>query len=230
MNYGFAPATGDERPRLEPADEPDRYCIQLYHHVATQVDIRGMEALEVSSGRGGGASYIQRYLRPRATVGLDFSASAVRFCRRCHLVEGLSFQTGDAENLPFDGNVFDVVVNVEASHCYGSMDAFLSQIGRVLRPGGYFLYADFRSSNAIDSLSQELARAPLELVGERDITSNVLEALRLDSQRKQTLIEQRAGPVLRQAIEEFAAVEGSRMFRGFLTRERIYKSFVLRKR
>ena len=54
MNYGFAPSAGAPLP-LEPVDEIDRYCIQLYHHVASAVDLAGREVLEVGSGRGGGA-------------------------------------------------------------------------------------------------------------------------------------------------------------------------------
>ena len=72
MNYGCQ-ASGDVQLALEPADEPDRYCIQLYHRTVSDVELAGKEVLEVGSGRGGGASYIQRYLGPATTVGVDFS-------------------------------------------------------------------------------------------------------------------------------------------------------------
>ncbi len=228
MNYGFVPENGQKLP-LEPADEENRYCIQLYHYVATQVEIGGQDVLEVSSGRGGGASYIFRYLKPWSMTGIDFSPNAVEFCRRCHSAEGLSFQVGDAENLPFEGDSFDAVVNVEASHCYGSMSAFLGEVARVLRPGGHFLYTDFRSAEKMGNLDRELAGCPLELLQERDITENVLEALRRDSARKKALINRSAGPMLRHAIEEFAALEGTRLFRSLENRARIYKSYLLRK-
>ena len=54
---------------LEPADEPNRACIQLYHHVATQVDLRGKDVLEVSCGHGGGASWLTRTLHPASYTG-----------------------------------------------------------------------------------------------------------------------------------------------------------------
>jgi hypothetical protein len=55
MNYGYAPLEDppDMIP-LEPADATDRYCIQLYHHVASAIDLSGLEVLEIGSGRGGG--------------------------------------------------------------------------------------------------------------------------------------------------------------------------------
>ena len=40
---------------LAESEEPDRYFIQLYHRVATQVDLTGKRVLEVSCGHGGGA-------------------------------------------------------------------------------------------------------------------------------------------------------------------------------
>jgi hypothetical protein len=36
------------------------------------------------------------------------------------------------------------VINVEASHCYPDFPGFPGRGGRVLKPGGHFLYADFR--------------------------------------------------------------------------------------
>jgi len=75
MNYGF-----DENgffPDLKTEDKQERYPIQLYHHVASQTDLSGKVVLEVGSGRGGGASYVSRYLRPSSVLGVDISESAV---------------------------------------------------------------------------------------------------------------------------------------------------------
>jgi hypothetical protein len=55
--------------RLAETDEPDRHWIQLYHHVAGAVDLEKCTVLEVGSGRGGGASFIKRYLRPASVIG-----------------------------------------------------------------------------------------------------------------------------------------------------------------
>ena len=101
MNYGYA-AGRSRRAALELQgdDEPDRYAIQLYHRVAGAVELRGRDVLEVGSGRGGGASFVKRYHEPRQMTGVDFSARAIRYCRKQHHLEGLSFVHGDAEALP----------------------------------------------------------------------------------------------------------------------------------
>ena len=64
---------------------------------------------------------------------------------------------------------------------------------------------------------------------EQDITSNVLEALRHDSQRKVALIKKSVRKRLVGTFEEFAAVEGSEVFDGFRNRSVIYLRYVLQK-
>lgn len=149
MNYGYAFQEGDgPPPQLEPTDENDRYTIQLYHHLAAAVDLAGRYILEVASGRGGGAAYVMRYFRPRSYVGIDASAQAVAFASRKYRHLGVDFCQGYAERLPFGDGQFDAVLCVEASRCFGSVDRFLAEVRRVLRPGGHLLYCDIRPRRA----------------------------------------------------------------------------------
>ncbi len=230
MNYGFGPLNeGGPRLSLEPADEPNRSSIQLYHHVASAVPVEGLRVLEVGCGRGGGASYVKRYLRPKQLTGVDFSAKAVRFCQGNHHVEGLSFVQGDAESLPFADGSFDAVLNVESSHCYGSMPAFLRQVVRVLRPGGHFLFADLRMATDLDRLHEQLLASGLTVLHREDITPNVLTALRGDSERKLALIEQSVPKRLLSAFRQFAALEGSETYEAFRTGTMVYVRYVMGK-
>ena len=230
MNYGYA----DLHPNangiaLNDGEQANRFCIQLYHHVAGAVDLTGKDVLEVGSGRGGGASYIARHLKPRSMVGIDLSDKAVEFCNQHYSTDGLSFSQGDAENLPLADNTVDAVVNLESSHCYGSMERFLSEVYRVLRPGGYFLFSDHRDQDKIDLLHKQLAESGLKLERETDITPNVVKALELDNERKGKLIEQKCPKILRRRMEEFAAMKGTKTYRTFETGYSRYLSFVLQK-
>ena len=230
MNYGYAaldPNT-EELP-LEEADEPNRHFIQLYHHVVKVVNLKDSNVLEVSCGRGGGSYYIKRYLEPQIMVGLDYSKHAVSFCHKNYSVNGLSFVTGDAELLPFKDDSFDVVVNVEAAHCYGSMDAFLTQVKRVLRKGGYFLYADLYWKNIIGIPYEKLRHSGMSLIKETNITPNVFKALNLDNERKTELIQKIVHKRLLNTFQEFAGIKGSAIHKAFLTGRVTYLSFVLQK-
>jgi SAM-dependent methyltransferase len=235
MNYGFAPVTSAPGTPVEPAlvleahDEPDRLCIQLYDHCITGVDLAGVDVLEVGCGRGGGASYLSRSRRPRRTVGVDFSRRAVELCRRHRSGPDLSFRQGDALDLPFASSSFDVVVNVESSHCYSSMPRFLDEVRRVLRPGGSFCWADLRNLDALETLQAQFANSGLTLVRQDDITANVLAALRIDNERKTRLIDDLIARPLHRPFRAFAGIQGTLNFDKFEDGSLRYLSARLRK-
>lgn len=236
MNYGFAPlAHGDglhdaDRPlALQPEDEANRYCIQLYHHVAGAVDLAGRRVLEIGSGRGGGSHFLRRYHAPAEMVGVDFSQHAVALCERTYDLPGLRFAHGDAEDLPFEDESFDAIVNVESSHCYRSVPQFLREVVRVLRPGGHFLFADFRQNGGLAALQEQIAASGLQLLHCRDITANVLAAIHADNARKLAQIRGGGPRWITSLMEEFAGAPGSRIYEDFATSRATYVSFALQK-
>lgn len=230
MNYGYADLDPTAKGlSLKESEGGNRYSIQLYHHLAAAVDLTGKDVVEVGSGRGGGASYIARNLKPRSMRGIDLSDKAVDFCNAHYSTSGLSFKQGDAENLPLSDATVDAVINLESSHCYGSMERFLSEVHRVLRPGGYFLFSDHRDPDKVELLREQLKDAGLSVVKETDITANVVRALDLDNDRKAKLIEQRCPRLLRGRMAEFAAMKGTNTYLSFASGSSRYLSFVLQK-
>ncbi|MGY4644192.1 class I SAM-dependent methyltransferase [Cellulomonas sp. URHB0016] len=216
MNYGYAPLDPASAPvPLDPEDEPDRFCIQLYAHVLDDLDVTGADVVEVGSGRGGGASWISRSLGPRSTTGVDLAASAVALSERVRTGPGLRFVRADAQHLPFPDASFDVVVNVESSHCYPSMGAFIAEAHRVLRPGGALVWADLRSAESVPATRAHLTASGLVPVREDDITAEVLHALRLDDARKAELVRTWIPRPFRRVFRPFAGLEGTRNFDGF---------------
>jgi ubiquinone/menaquinone biosynthesis C-methylase UbiE len=193
------------------------------------VDLTNLDVLEIGSGRGGGASYIKRYLKPKALTGVDFSDKAINFCKHTHDMDGLSFIKGDAESLPFDAGRFDVVINIESSHCYGSMETFLAHAKRVLRHDGYLLYADFRNKNDVEVLHRQMEKSGMKILKREDITPNVARSLDLDNQRKLLLIRAFFQNWLLKPFQEFAGVKGSKIYARFQSGTMIYLHYVLQK-
>jgi ubiquinone/menaquinone biosynthesis C-methylase UbiE len=198
---------------LDPADEPNRYCIQHYHHTATQADLSGKKVLEVSCGHGGGAAYLVRTLHPASYTGLDLNPEGIAFAQKRHNVAGLDFVHGDAEKLPFPDESFDAVLNVEASHAYPHFDRFLSEMVRVLRPGGHFLYTDFRGYLEYDAWDAALDGMPLQMVSKREINPEVLRALDHNSGRYLDLVGRRVPKFLQPFGRLFAGAPGTLMYR-----------------
>ena len=99
MNYGYS--NDKHKIKLDENDEKNRYSIQLYHLVATGIDIKGKDILEVGCGRGGGLSYINRYLEPGLVTGVDLSNKAIEFYKKYYANERIKFSQADAQNLNF---------------------------------------------------------------------------------------------------------------------------------
>jgi SAM-dependent methyltransferase len=226
LNYAFE----EEPPMgipLPTADEPNRACVQLYHHVAAQVSLRGKDVLEVSCGHGGGAAYIARAFEPRHYTALDLNPVAIRFCQEHHRRDGLIFRQGDAEHLPFEGGTFDAVINVEASHCYPDFPRFLGEVARVLKPGGHFLYADFRFADSFAQWEHALAKGPLQIQQKRTINVEVLRGMDRNSARSLGLIERHLPKFLHGLGRDFAGVQGSRIYNALVSGELTYRSYCL---
>ena len=229
MNYGYAPLDGHGEPlSLTGTEERDRYAIQLYAHVVQGIDLTGRDVLEVGSGRGGGVAYLRRCCRLRRIVGVDLTEQAVAICHASQRATGLAFLAADAEHLPFEGGSFDAVVNVESSHCYASMDAFLREVQRVLKPGGAFLFADFRARHGVAELNEQIRRCGMSVVRSTDITPNVLRALDLGTEARIAWIREVVPWYLRGLAREFAGVQASNMYERFRRGAVVYQSYQLR--
>lgn len=232
MNYGYLGSDPDHAPPLlNPGDENQRHQIQMYHQIARSVAWEGLHALEVGSGRGGGASYIKRYFKPASMTGVDLSDQAVAFCNRHHAsMEGLRFIQGDAEALQFPDESFDIILNVESSLYYPNVENFFSHVARLLKPGGHFLYADMRFHDELEAWHRQLQDTGLEMLHEEDITQNARHALALNQEFRQSLVRKYAPRLFRPIFSRFGGGDGGRLGPDSHTRgKRVYKKFVFRK-
>ncbi|MBI5917707.1 MAG: class I SAM-dependent methyltransferase [Bacteroidetes bacterium] len=227
MNYGYS--RDNHQIKLDEKDEKDRYSIQLYDFIARSVAIQGKEILEVGCGRGGGLSYINRYLSPNLATGLDLSKKAIEFCKKHYSKERIKFIQGNAHSLNFQDNIFDVVINVESSHRYAEIDKFLSEVYRVLKPGGFFIFTDFRHKNELEKLNAQLENSDFNLVKNELITPHVLEALKLSSPERENLVHKLIPKFLHNSGKNFAATEGSDTYNKFAARELEYLFYILMK-
>jgi len=230
MNYGFVENNPDATPvPLDPAEEEYRHPIQLYHHVVSPVDLRGKKVLEVGSGRGGGASWVMRNLGPKTLTGVDYSLKAVRLCRKLHSIAGLTFLVAAAENLPFESESFDVVINVESCHGYASQPRFLSEVLRVLRPEGHLLLADFHSPVGMNEFRRLLTGSGFTMADDRNITKNVFLSMEIAHPKMVALIKEHVPGEQQIDFVSFAGLEGSWIYEGLKRGFAEYASFVLQK-
>ena len=162
----------------------DGFSEQLYFFTLRQVplafeDYQDKTVLEVGCGCGGGLNFLSRTIDAPTMVGLDLSADAVR---RANSVfargERLRYIQGDAEELPNGDGEVDVIINIESAHNYPDVGAFLAEVARVLKPGGYFSHVDLYTARRFKDVQQAKTGIPdLEWIEERDITKEVSAAV-----------------------------------------------------
>ena len=227
MNWGYNDE--NEEITLTASDEPNRYPVQLYHRLAHTVDLKGKNILEIGCGRGGGLDYITRTFKPATAMGIDLEQRATDFGKKHFKVEGLSFQQGDALKLPFDDNAFDVVLNVESSHRYPDMNKFLTNVERVLKPNGYFLFTDFRNPESIPELLEMIKLFDFEWIDKVGINKQVLSGLTKDSERRRQLVIKYMPRFLHKTALNFAGVSDSQIYKMIESGEYEYFIFILRK-
>jgi SAM-dependent methyltransferase len=124
----------------------------LFDRVATDVAAaapEGGKVLEV--GCGPGRLSVALAERGLAATGLDLDPAMVGRARsnagKATLPADLvpTFTVGNVASLPFPDASFDVVVSTLSMHHWDDPRAGLSEIGRVLRPGGRALVWDLRA-------------------------------------------------------------------------------------
>lgn len=181
LNYGYMEASNERSLWIAPADQRHKYHLNLVKYVMSGVELAGQTVLEVGSGRGGNCHYLSRYTQAKGIYGVDLCEANVRFCRTVHRLPNVAFLRGDAEQLPFRSEAFEVVLNLESSHCYLHFDRFLAEVYRVLKPQGTFCYADlwFLEFLELDwkHRKKALDAAPFDLLSEEDISEPVFHAL-----------------------------------------------------
>jgi ubiquinone/menaquinone biosynthesis C-methylase UbiE len=89
-------------------------------------------ALDVGTGTGAGARVLRARFPNAEIVGADLAPEMLAEARR--LAPEITFVEGDASRLPFDDGSFDLVA-------HENMIPFLDEVARVLRPGGWTVFA-----------------------------------------------------------------------------------------
>ena len=181
MNHGYAESADEDFSWLDGPDQPWRFSLNLIRRTLAGTPVAGARVLDVGCGRGGPAAYIARYLDAEQVTGVDACADSIELCRRRHPHERLRFVHGHAGDLPFEDASFDVVLNVESSHCYLDRPAFFAEVARVLRPGGRFCYADIFQGDELERSRRWLDEQPALDPGEAvDVTPQVVRAIDLN--------------------------------------------------
>lgn len=74
-------------------------------------------------------------------AGIDIDDNAIAFARKTYVKDNLTFQVGDAMNIPFPACSFDVVICAQVYEHVPDQPRLFTEILRVLKPGGVCYFA-----------------------------------------------------------------------------------------
>ena len=122
----------------------------MAHVVTKQLGVTGGKALDVGTGSGLLAIELARRLPDLEVIGLDLGEAMLTLAwenaEGSGVSDRVSFERGDAEDMPFDDNAFDLVVSNATLHLVKDPVKMFDEIHRVLKANGKFFIASPRRS------------------------------------------------------------------------------------
>jgi ubiquinone/menaquinone biosynthesis C-methylase UbiE len=98
--------------------------------------------LEVGCGSGAVSKYVASDYHLNV-IGIDLDPELIELAKEgIHDMTNIHFLAADATHLPFPDSDFDIVLSFGVMHHISNWLDALKEIHRVLKPEGYFVYAD----------------------------------------------------------------------------------------
>lgn len=169
-----------KRSDLAGADEFHVRGATVSKELANSIDLNGLNVLDIGCGLGGPCRMLADEYNCQIT-GIDFSNEYIRTANKLselvNLNDKTTFIQGDATELPFKDNMFDVVWTQHVQMNIPDKKKFYSEISRVLKTDGYFLFYDVlkKGNGEVNYPMPWASRANLSLLSKAEEMNEFLE-------------------------------------------------------
>ncbi len=191
---------------------------QLYWEIC-KASVSGIDSvLEIGCGAGDGLAFLERWLGLSRAEGIDYSKRLIRIARRRNFGPSIRYTSGNAYSLPYDRSEFGLVVSVEVSHALEDKDRFLSEVSRVMKPDGRFVWSDFfycreTAVHSISNCEKAIEESDLEIESVHNNTDSVLASLNSSTLDREAFVDSNVWKPFRQIARDFAVTKDSSLFK-----------------
>lgn len=165
----------------------DPYSLQLVYYmvrklIKSNIDLAKLTIVDIGCGNGYALNLITDIFSPKKAIGIDLCHQQIQHAKNFYGHKtNIEFLVGDAESLPLEKNTADLVISLESSHCYPSPTSFFNEVHRVLKPNGYFSYADltlYTEKNLPFYIEQCIQHhSKLSVIVRENLSSKVLKSI-----------------------------------------------------
>lgn len=106
----------------------------LHRYALVRDIVKGKVVLDIASGEGYGSNLLAK--NAREVFGVDICAETINNAKSTYRADNLKFVQGDAANVPFQPNTFDVIICFETIEHVINQDAVMRELKRVLKNDG----------------------------------------------------------------------------------------------
>jgi ubiquinone/menaquinone biosynthesis C-methylase UbiE len=116
----------------------EKYCGHLIFYDFAKKYVKSKSILDDGCGAGYGTSFLANAL-PSNAIGLDRSYDAISYANHKYKKPRLSYIVSDGAKLPFNNELFEVVISTQVIEHIQKYREYLSEIVRVLKHSGILL-------------------------------------------------------------------------------------------
>lgn len=130
-----------ERLNPEEIETMDDYLLYLRHLFAYHITKNFVKntdlVLEVGCGEGYGTFYLSKNVKK--IIALDTDKSIIEKAKEKYNSKNIEFREYNGENIPYEDNLFDVVISFQVIEHIRDDRKFVKEIHRVLKKGGKYI-------------------------------------------------------------------------------------------
>jgi SAM-dependent methyltransferase len=118
---------------------------------------QGITVLDAGCGSGQALNAMARRFPGSTFVGIDLCEPAIDQARKTaseNETTNIKFRVADDADMPFDDDMFDLIVTFDVIHDQARPDQFLREMFRVLKPEGRYLAQDIRGGGSHEADKQ----------------------------------------------------------------------------